>query len=181
MNPAEGAMDPLRSAALTLHALDAGDRQWLLEGLSEPQRRVLLPLLEELRALGIPGDPSLLRDLHAEDGAHTPAPAWPQALGPAEVATLARVLGDEPLGLTRALLAIRDWSWAPQLLAAMDEGRRRQLQEHAPARPPAPVLQSAILQALRERCDAVPPLSQEAAPNRWQRARSRMARWRGRS
>lgn len=181
MNSAQHVLDPLRSAALTLHALDAPDRQWLLEGLSQRQREMLLPLLEELQVLGIPGDPALLQELHPHGDTPAQSPAWPETLDPGEVATLARVLADEPVGLTRSLLAIRAWRWTPQLIAALDERRRQELEAQPAARAPAPVLQSAILQALKMRCESLPPEAPRIPQGRWQRARSRLVRWGGRS
>jgi hypothetical protein len=180
MKTTDAAMDPLRSAALTLHALPAPDREWLLEGLSGRQRQLLLPLLEELQVLGVPADPELLQELQPDAGSGTPAPAWPEALSAAEVAVLAHVLAGEPLGLTRSLLAIREWNWTPQLLAAMDEDRRRKLRDDPPACPPAPLLQAAILQALRLRCESQPPVVPAAATSRWHRARG-VLRWKGRA
>ncbi|MBC5785099.1 hypothetical protein H8N03_19285 [Ramlibacter sp. USB13] len=181
MTPVDIAMDPLRTAAMTLHALPARDREWLLARLVERQRHLLRPLLQELQDLGIPGDPGLLQALQQQDAqAATPEAAWPETLGAAELARLVEVLAQEPPGLTRSLLAMRAWNWAPQLLAAIGADRRRQVQE-IPLRAPAPALQAAILQALKARCESAPSPVARNAPNRWQRARSRLLRWGGRT
>ena len=52
----------MRRAALTLHALDRGDRAWVLGQLSEGQRGLLEPLLADLATLGIPRDRALIQD-----------------------------------------------------------------------------------------------------------------------
>lgn len=167
--------DPLRSAALTLHGLAAEDRGWLLGRLSEAHRALLLPLLEELRSLGIPGDPQLVDEMESRPEPASPAPEWPQALAVAEVATLARVLAREPLALTRSLLAMKPWAWTPQLLAGLEETRRRALDDGPAAIAPPPLLQAAILQALQAHCACEPS---GPVPGAWQRARLRLARWR---
>lgn len=171
------AADPLRSAALTLHALLPSDRDWLLAQLSGGHRAMLTPLLEELEALGIPGDPSLLASLETKEGDAASAPAWPHELPAGEVATLARVLAAEPPALTRSLLAMHAWTWRDLLLDAVGEDRRRTLEALPAAHPPAPLLRAAILQALRTRC-ASQEVKAVAPPSRWERARSRLARWR---
>lgn len=51
----------LRRAALTLHALTAEDRDWLLRQLPPAHGQALEPLLEELKVLGIPQDQSLVQ------------------------------------------------------------------------------------------------------------------------
>ena len=178
MNLSARPLDPLRSAALTLHGLASEDRDWLLGRLSETHRALLLPLLEELRSLGIPGDPQLVQDLGSRPEPAPAVPAWPQQLSGAEVATLARVLAGEPVALTRFLLAMQPWPWTAQFLEHLGEARRHTL-EAAPAPIiPAPLLQAAILEALHARCACEPP---EPRPGSWRRARARLARWRARA
>lgn len=55
-----------RRAALTLHALAAQDREWLLEQLPAADRTVLGGLLAELQELGIPADAEVIRSALAE-------------------------------------------------------------------------------------------------------------------
>lgn len=46
--------DGARRAALTLHAMQAPDREWLLAQLSDPEQQAIRTLLAELTELGIP-------------------------------------------------------------------------------------------------------------------------------
>jgi len=86
-----------RRAALTLHALAAPDREWLLAQLPTPQGAALRGLLLELRDLGIPADASVIRTALAEA-----APASPQP----HAADLARVLAREAESFRGLLLSL---------------------------------------------------------------------------
>jgi hypothetical protein len=55
-----------RRAALTLHALAAQDREWLLDQLPATDRTALNSLLAELQELGIPADADVIRSALAE-------------------------------------------------------------------------------------------------------------------
>jgi hypothetical protein len=55
-----------RRAALTLHALAAPDREWLLEQLPASESAVLRGLLAELHELDIPADAEVIRSALAE-------------------------------------------------------------------------------------------------------------------
>jgi len=48
--------DVLRRCALTLHSLSAADREWMLSRLRADHARELQPMLDELRAIGMPAD-----------------------------------------------------------------------------------------------------------------------------
>jgi CHAD domain-containing protein len=74
-----------RRAALTLHALAAPDREWLLEQLPATDRTALRGLLAELRELGIPADADVIRSALAEA-----APQVDASNAPALAAVLAR-------------------------------------------------------------------------------------------
>jgi len=177
MTPADPHPAPLRSAALLLHAMPQDDRAWMMAALPNGQRDSLAPLLDELESLGIPGDPGLIEELAtSEEGIAVPAPRWPQQLDAGEVVVLCDVLAGEPLGLSRFLLAMQSWSWAPHLQA-----RRAALQLVIPGRSSAPCLEEAVLAALKSHCDAVAP--GPVAPERigrWERLKARLAPWRNR-
>lgn len=170
--------DPLRRAALTLHALSTPDRAWLLRALPSLARDRLEPLLVELAALGIPADPRLARDADSAPSAPGPraAPAWPHALDAQGVAALAGVLAGEPAGLTRALLSMHAWTWTPSLLAALDPARRAALGDTPLASEMAPRLKDAIVRALKARVDLEPQDAPAPPAGRWRRARAKLAR-----
>jgi hypothetical protein len=166
--------DPLRQAALTLHALPDGDRRWILEALGPGRRHRLEPLLLELQTLGIPRDPGLVpREPSAPAGTTSRRP-WPQALEAEEITALENALAVEPVAVTRMLLSIEDWSWAPRLLQGLDPARREAVQEGGPAAAPGARLRTAILQALQARAVAQPAPRQTRAEGTWQRLCARI-------
>jgi hypothetical protein len=137
-----------RQAALLLHTLTPADREWLLARLSDAERLALEPLLEELRALGIPADRELLGEVIPAPGeAATPeaapgrpaATTGPETTGPEEAAHLrsleradpvglAAVLCDEPSGLIVHLLRMREWPWRQALIEQLG-GRGKEVEE----------------------------------------------------
>ncbi|PTT79710.1 hypothetical protein DBR42_20865 [Pelomonas sp. HMWF004] len=88
-----------RRAALTLHALAAPDRDWLLRQLPVADRTALQSLLNELQELGIPADAGVIRSALAEAAPGTGA-ALPDA------AALAQVLAREAVSLRGTLLSL---------------------------------------------------------------------------
>lgn len=178
MTGAIAQAEPLRRAALTLHALSDGDREWMLDSLAPRERQSLEPLLADLRALGIPRDPSLVPSGPADESHRR---SWPEALDARELAALERVLAAEPVAVTRVLLAMQPWPWATQLLGNMDASRREAVQCPDRRRPTTARLQAAILQALQG-CAAAEVAIPAARPEGpWQRVRARLAAWRGRA
>lgn len=160
---------PLRRAALELHALPEGDRSWILAALPTAQRSSLEALLLELRDLGIPPEASLV----AAAAPRRDADSCLEHMNASRIAALARILAEEPVGVTRALLAMRRWHWRDALLRELDPQRRVEL-AGAPA-PPAPRVQAVLLQALARRLDAQSVLP---ARSRWARLRARLAQFR---
>lgn len=138
----------VRKAALLLYALDPTDRSWVLDRLSQEEREALVCLLEDLRVLGIPADPALLREFVAEtnsyanktprsssiEGAVTAPLESPGTQGPpdprqvlhnANPATLAQILRGEPCMLIVRLLQIEAWPWHEALLKQFGPVLRR--------------------------------------------------------
>jgi hypothetical protein len=142
MNLTADGSSGLRRAALTLHALGAADRDWLLQRLPLPERETLAELLVELRELDIPRDAQVIRVALSE----TPA-------------TATAIRSD-----ARALcLALAKESPALQglLLATLGEAERQSILAHWPyevhARPVAVAepawtadLRDALVQSWRE-------------------------------
>ena len=87
-----------------------------------------------------------------------PALARLMSLGPAEVAALARMLGQEPLPLAVRFLRLHDWPWRDKLLAQMGAGPQMQLRQALrdagpgwDAEAPAPLLDGALVDVLARR------------------------------
>ena len=139
-----------RRAALTLHALGAADRAWLLAQLPPVQREQLQAMLRELEALGIPASGNLLQDLlgaadagvRPEAGASQAARAETSqlgsstgfqqqqaALGRLDAALVARILQSEPAGLIAQLLHIHAWPWRQAVLEQLGLVKRRRVEE----------------------------------------------------
>ncbi len=115
-------MEGPRQSALLLHGLSEPDRQWILQHLGDEDRLLLGEYLAELKSLGIPGDPTLL------DGFRSPRPrdGRDPLLG-ASVAQIRALLADEPVWLVRHVLALGDWPWRQDFLAALEPAQRERL------------------------------------------------------
>jgi hypothetical protein len=173
---ADGIAQGARRAALLLHAMAPEDRAWVLEALPAAQRHQLASLLEELEALGIERDPSLIEEVTGaipNDASRTETPrvnhSGPRnpdgeqsrdvpplairldALGPGEVLALARAFQREPAGVIADLLRLADMPWRQAFLAAFEPARRREIEEALDSRralgPVAPRMRTALTQA----------------------------------
>lgn len=176
MNLAAQPSQSLRKAALAVHALAPADRAWVLDALPRNQREELEPLLAELKALGIPADPSLHRE--PDPAAREPQLAWPDTLDEATLAALSHTLSSEPEQLTQSLLAIQPWSWGSRLLDSLGGERRAALAALPSRAAVTPRLACALLEVLHERVTAAKVESQPpgaAAPRAWQRLRAVLA------
>jgi hypothetical protein len=157
------SLQPLRRAALLVHAMPETDARWLLDTLADGQRAMLEPLLRELRALRLPADGSLLASLHGAPAAAAPV-ANDCALATIErqgIASLERLLAAEPAGVAVRFLGLRAWPWRLQV------GQRLRI-------PPGPIeangatgpaLREALLQAIEQQLAQAP--GQEPEPVRW--------------
>ena len=135
---ADGA---LRRCALTLHAIGAEDRAWVLSNLTGPSRTDLQQLIEELDALGFAPDAGLARSAvthqqkgingtrveagQQQDYAQAGGSAWRQA----DAVTLARLLQDEPATLAARLLMTRSASFREAVLIHLIEPERSQVRD----------------------------------------------------
>jgi hypothetical protein len=120
MQPGAQVQLATRKAALVLHALDAGDRRWMLQRLPPPQRDLVLPLLDELAQLGLPAERVLveevlggIRALHA-----SPVEDGPSLAG-ASAEDVAVLLEGEPEALVGKLLSLRTWPWKDAFIAQL--------------------------------------------------------------
>lgn len=196
----------LRQSALLLHAMQHGDRQWVLERLPADERNQVAPLLEELEALGIPRNRDLLQTAITQSAApvestapsdspeseaafmlrsldsippHERAPAWTR---------LCAVLKEEPAGLIAQMLQLHDWSWKESALKAITPRKRArvldltgqlaQQRQGASDVPHAVDLQAALLGALFERVlQADPAPAESVAHHGAQPVASRRTWW----
>jgi len=118
-------MDGYRRAALALHGLGEVDRHWVLEQLRRTDRSRLAQLLEELKKLGIPPDPSLLAD--AQKRLPEPATPAPDRIREASAASMHAILAREPVGLIAAVLRVESWPWQAAFLARLDPALREKV------------------------------------------------------
>lgn len=162
--------EPLRRAALRLHAMADADRQWVIEALDGGQRALLQPLLGELRALGIPREAVPVAAL-AEGAPTEPELAagerWLDTLDTEGVAALASVLSREPPAVMQALLAAKPWPWRAPLVAAIRADSGAEIRTAPPAAAPAPRLQRELAAVLHPRWRAAMSARAAPTPRRW--------------
>lgn len=161
MNDAAAVADPARRAALALHALCDTDRAWMLASMPAAHRRLLEPLLEELRNLGLPRDGALVEGLAAavaETSGHAcAAPASP--LTPAQAVHLAAWLEAEPAQVAARLLVACP-GWRTALLGAFAPTTRIVVEREMPELVAAPALEEFL------RAQALQCLQDMPAPRR---------------
>jgi len=157
----------LRRCALTLHALGAHDRGWLLAKLPASQREELDRLLGELQLLGIPAEPQLARaalkgslDRAVETAPVAPAQAGRSGgidfLDPSQAGALAQVLQHEPAALIAHVVGLRGTT-GEAVLEHLTAPKRRQVQElmsSGPRANTAPRLSEALAEELSARLAA---------------------------
>jgi hypothetical protein len=167
----DSAQISTRRAALMLHAMQPVDCAWVLRNIPTGQSARLRTLLEELRSLGIPADPSLLTEpIKAQHksppgeeeksaGFENHAAARPDdfrespgehSLDVAHVDVLLAILKQESAALVARLLSVRAWKWRDGLLQAMSAEQRRAvhqcMERHTTARLSSGVENAALLQ-----------------------------------
>lgn len=154
-----------RRAALLAHAMPAADRAWLLAELDPDRRGVLAGLLDELRSMGIPRDPALVRQLLDEEAAGSPDRSL-TALGPDALPRLFDVLRGEPETIVAIFLHAQSWPWRGAALQELGVAVR-----DAYARHPVPApqrLEQAVVVAVWNAVQSrhpVPPVPKRAG--RW--------------
>ncbi|WP_139798869.1 hypothetical protein [Andreprevotia lacus] len=128
---------------MALHGVSAADREWVLARLDEAHRAELAAYLDELHALGIPADSSLVT-VGGRRGA--------------TVDSTFSALQQEPVWLLAMLLRARQWDWQAKLMAGLDVARRDALQQQLEAEAAVP---EALARSLARHAQAA---MQNAAP-----------------
>lgn len=155
MKPDLASVGEKRRAALTLHALHADDRNWVLSQLGSPQRAELEALLTELTELGIPRDPELVSTALASSAPGLPAKRVPMVSLHAESKALARLLSAEPDVIALHCLALLDEAQRVEVTNLLTGDKRVRLKSAAPVRT-ASALTAAIAQQVAATLAAQP-------------------------
>jgi hypothetical protein len=144
MKPELASVGERRRAALTLHALHADDRNWVLAQLG-PQRVELDALLAELTELGIPRDPELVNTALAASQRESMAQRSPKVSLKADSKALAKLLSAEPDAIALRCLALLDETQRAEVTTLLMGDKRVRLKSAAPVTA-APALTAAIAQ-----------------------------------
>ena len=153
-------MNGYRRAAMTLRALGAADREWLLSQLLPEERGRIATLIEELDKLDPDAEMQALSDL-VRDDVPEPAPPSPELLSPsgpvavvaqAQPEMMARVLANEPDWLVARVCAIARWPWLPAFIAQLDSVRATRIAALMREAPPAKrTVERALMVAMETR------------------------------
>lgn len=166
-----------RRAALALHCLTDDDAAWVLERLRENDRQAVLPLLAELKALGIPPSRELLSGVreclpqHGEDSDLA-------LLRAADASNIAMLLDQEPLALTALLLRCEAWPWQRQFMEGLSPSKRMHLADlmrESQAIPPR--LRETLLTTLAHKLAAIAPGYEATLSTLERRTRNFIGRW----
>lgn len=148
MKPPAAEPSPLRCAALSLHALHAADRDWILASLPSAAGDRLRLLLRELQDLGIPQQ-AVAAATWADPPPGTVAFLW--ALQDDEVVRLADLLRAEPPVIGATMLRAHPWPWKERLRVLLNSSLLEPAWSPAASDPPPTALQSAVLLAVCRR------------------------------
>lgn len=127
----------LRKAALTLHSLNASDKQWILDRVPESEKALLEPLLEELKQIGL--TQSIPLDLDSELGQNVAESVtnekstqskdnFIKVIDDLPFHVIKEVLKGESLVVIARLLRINDWQWCDAYLTSLTTLEKRQLE-----------------------------------------------------
>lgn len=127
----------LRHAALLLHSLAQGDRQWMLAQLASSERADVASLLDELADLGLPADGTLLDEILKASETMSIQAGEPQTDEGALESRVKRLplgsivwaLRDEPDELIAMVLRLSVWPWQGEFLAQLSAVRRRDVMD----------------------------------------------------
>lgn len=155
----------IKRTALCLHALCSDDRQWILLRLGNEPRREITDCLVELQRLGIPADPSLVREATTpkEPGAGEAiscetASGWSllDRVDGLHAQVLIAVLAAEPDALVAMLVGLHPWAWRKKFFDCLAPERRVRIELLQTDLPVAAALSEAIMSALLRRAATLP-------------------------
>ena len=150
-----------RRAALTLHVLEASDRDWVLRRLDPRQQSAIEDHLAELHSLGVVADAQLINTALA--GAERASSAWRAVLSRQDAGEMHRLLRGEPASLVARVLAHGPWTWEAGLLERMSPAyRARLMQLRNDAGSDGSILDEWLLTDLASRCS--PAVDVQALP-----------------
>lgn len=143
MQPADSDSPPLRQAALTLHALTAGDRGRVWSRLDPDKRAALEPLLAELRDLGIPSGQPWVKAATQHD-AHEAAEAPDLGQLTRDVRRLRAdavllAMSAQSLDTVACVLAWQPWPWRDTVLRDWSPESRHSLSQRVQEKMQTPV------------------------------------------
>lgn len=158
MPPPTSIAPEARRAALTLYAAEPADRDWVMSQLRGGDRSLLQKMLEELAELGIPRDPSMVRQALLASGAA--ATAQERAAAPADDPAFLDQVPDEALvdllvreapAIAACVLSLLAAARSARLLGRVPPAQRRAIGElRAGANGPLPSrMKIALLRELR--------------------------------
>lgn len=147
MQSLPGTQANTRRAALLLHALPAADQRWLLKRLPEASRSSVLPLLAELRDLGMPRVP-----VEAVLGGSADSPSVEAALDHLRPQQVVEALAGEPPVLVARVLQMRQWPWTDTVVKRLASPVKGRSAGEVP--PAGPSLQEALTRALAAKVSA---------------------------
>jgi hypothetical protein len=117
----------VRRAALTLHALPAADREWVLCRLDPGQQRLLGDQLRELQALGVVADDRLVKEALMQAAGEEAASPAKELLRSVDAECVHGLVQNEPAALVARLLALGPWPWEADLMQRFGSTRRSQV------------------------------------------------------
>lgn len=173
----------LRHCALSLHAIAAQDRAWVLARLTGPRRGELERLIDELDSLGIQPDAQLAQAAIHGRRPKTPRVALldrvtarsdtrPAVTTHEDAAEVARILGTEAPALIVQVLRGRNAAFRAAFLSCFEPARRAILSKRlelnlALAEDPPPRLSEALREEIDGRRESMAPLRPRSLAQHW--------------
>jgi hypothetical protein len=141
----------VKAAALSLYELAAPEREAVLRALSPEERARLTPFLEQLNGLGIPAGTVSRVQPTVPSTARTDSdlPDSHRRCAGLSSETVLQVTKHQSAQTVGALLSVRTWPWAQEVLEGLPETRKREVREFVQAGPSvAPAVQAMLIEAL---------------------------------
>lgn len=141
----------VKAAALSIHELAAPEREAVLRALSPEERARLTPFLDQLKGLGIPaGTVSRVQPtVPSTARSDSDLPDSHRRCAGLTSETVLRVTKHQSARTLGALLSVRAWPWAQEVLEGLPEPRKREVREVVQAGSSmAPAVQTVLIEAL---------------------------------